>query len=107
MFGDGEICQCNPIAESDLAAFMVNCIDDESKWNKVIDLGGPDSGMTMKQQGEMIFNILGKEPKFWKVPIGVFDFIIGGLDALGKLFPQFEDAAELGRIGKYYAGYDF
>lgn len=103
MFGDGEICKCNPIAESDLAAFMVNCIDDESKWNKAIDLGGPDDGMTMKQQGEMIFKILQKEPKFWKVPIGLFDVIIDSLAFLGKFSPKFEDAAELGRIGKYYA----
>ena len=57
MFGDGEICQCNPIAETDLAEYMINCIEDESKWNKVLDLGGPDEGMTMKQQGEMIFSV--------------------------------------------------
>jgi len=29
MFGDGEICRCNPIAESDLAAYMLDCIDGE------------------------------------------------------------------------------
>ena len=57
MFGDGEICQCNPIAETDLAEYMINCVEDESKWNKVLDLGGPDDGMTMKQQGEMIFSM--------------------------------------------------
>ncbi len=27
----------------------------------------------------------------------------GLLAAIGKVFPSFEDAAELGRIGKYYA----
>lgn len=43
------------------------------------------------------------EPKFWTVPVGVFDVIINGLAAIGKVFPSFEDAAELGRIGKYYA----
>ena len=57
MFGDGEICRCNPIAETDLAEYMINCVEDESKWNKVLDLGGPDDGMTMKQQGEMIFSV--------------------------------------------------
>lgn len=35
--------------------------------------------------------------------MGVFDAIIGALAALGKIFPKLEDAAELGRIGKYYA----
>ena len=51
MFGDGKICKCNPIAESDLAAYMMDCIDDSSRWNKVLNLGGPDEGMTMKDQG--------------------------------------------------------
>lgn len=47
--------------------------------------------------------ILGTQPKFWTVPVGIFDAIIGLLSSIGKMFPSFEDAAELGRIGKYYA----
>lgn len=35
MFGDGEICKCNPIAESDLAEYMLNCVSESDKWNKV------------------------------------------------------------------------
>jgi divinyl chlorophyllide a 8-vinyl-reductase len=103
MFGDGEICKCNPIAETDLAAFMLNCVDDETKWNKIMDLGGPDEGMTMKQQGEMIFDILGKKPSFITAPIGIFDAVIGAFEWFGQWFDGMKDAAELGRIGKYYA----
>lgn len=103
MFGDGQICKCNPIAEQDLAAFMLNCVDDPSKWNQVLEVGGPDEGMTMLQQGQMIFEILGKEPKFLAAPIGLFDAIIGFLSFLGKWWEGAEDAAELARIGKYYA----
>jgi divinyl chlorophyllide a 8-vinyl-reductase len=103
MFGDGEICRCNPIGEQDLATYMINCIDDQTKWNKILNLGGPDDGMTMKKQGEMIFDIIDKEPKFIKAPIGIFDAIIGVFAFFGKFFPNMEDAAELGRIGKYYA----
>jgi divinyl chlorophyllide a 8-vinyl-reductase len=53
-------CRCNPIAETDLAAFLVNTIDrdrDPACFNKVLNIGGPDQGMTMKQQGEMIFKV--------------------------------------------------
>ena len=57
----------------------------------------------MKQQGEMIFSILKKEPKFWKVPIGLFDVIINSFAFFGKLFPNMEDAAELG----YYCCYHY
>lgn len=103
MFGDGAICQCNPIAEQDLAAYMLNCIDDTTKHNQVLNIGGPDDGMTMKQQGDMIFDIIGKEPKFIAAPIGVFDAVIGLFAFFGQWFQGAEDAAELGRIGKYYA----
>mmetsp|Transcript_10588 Transcript_10588/g.15923 ORF Transcript_10588/g.15923 Transcript_10588/m.15923 type:complete len:237 (+) Transcript_10588:51-761(+) len=103
MFGDGEICQCNPIAESDLATFIVNTIEEPDKFNQILNVGGPDDGMTMKKQGEMIFDILGKEPKFWTAPVGIFDAVIGLFAWFGQFFPGMEDAAELGRIGKYYA----
>jgi divinyl chlorophyllide a 8-vinyl-reductase len=99
MFGDGSTCKCNPIAESDLAAFMLNCIEQPDKWNKIMDLGGPDSGTSMREQGEMIFDIIGKKPSFIAAPIGLFDAIINGLAFFGQWFEGAEDAAELARIG--------
>lgn len=103
MFGDGEISKCNPIAEADLATYMLNCLDDKDKWNKILNLGGPDEGMSMKKQSEMIFEIVGKKPAYWAAPIGLFDAIINTLAFFGKFFEGAEDAAELARIGKYYA----
>jgi len=50
-----------------------------------------------------VFQIVNKEPAFWKVPIGVFDAIINFLAFFGQFFESMEDAAELARIGKYYA----
>ncbi|RYH26443.1 NAD-dependent epimerase/dehydratase family protein [archaeon] len=35
MFGNGEIRKCNPIAESDLATYMLDCADKPERWNKV------------------------------------------------------------------------
>jgi divinyl chlorophyllide a 8-vinyl-reductase len=32
MFGDGTMCKCNPIAESDLATYMINCIEEPDKY---------------------------------------------------------------------------
>lgn len=103
MFGDGEISKCNPIAESDLAIYMLNCLDEKDKWNKILNLGGPDEGMSMKKQSEMIFDIVGKKPAYWAAPISLFDAIINTLAFFGKYFEGAEDAAELARIGKYYA----
>ncbi len=49
MFQDST--RCNPIAESDLATYLIDCISDESRRNKVINLGGPDQAMTKIEQG--------------------------------------------------------
>lgn len=103
MFGDGKLCACKPISESDLASFIVDCVMSEDKVNKVLPIGGPGKALTPLEQGEILFRLLGKEPKFLKVPIGIMDFAIGLLDFLVKIFPSLEDAAEFGKIGRYYA----
>ncbi|XP_031484800.1 divinyl chlorophyllide a 8-vinyl-reductase, chloroplastic-like, partial [Nymphaea colorata] len=103
MFGDGKLCACKPISEEDLASFIADCISCEDKINKILPIGGPGKALTPLEQGELLFKLLGKEPKFLKVPIGVMDFVIGILDFLVKFFPSLEDAAEFGKIGRYYA----
>uniref|UniRef100_A0A0D9VU06 Divinyl chlorophyllide a 8-vinyl-reductase, chloroplastic n=1 Tax=Leersia perrieri TaxID=77586 RepID=A0A0D9VU06_9ORYZ len=103
MFGDGKLCACKPISEEDLAAFIADCIFDADKANKILPIGGPGKALTPLEQGEMLFRILGREPKFIKVPIQVMDAAIWVLDALAKVFPGVEDAAEFGKIGRYYA----
>ncbi|KAK1277042.1 hypothetical protein QJS04_geneDACA003365 [Acorus gramineus] len=103
MFGDGRLCACKPISERDLASFIANCVMDSDKVNRILPIGGPGKALTPLEQGEMLFRLLGKEPKFLKVPIEVMDFVIGGLGLLSKVFPVMEDAVEFGRIGRYYA----
>ncbi|XP_061374335.1 divinyl chlorophyllide a 8-vinyl-reductase, chloroplastic [Gastrolobium bilobum] len=103
MFGDGKLCACKPMSEPDLASFIADCVLSEDKINRVLPIGGPGKALTPLEQGEMLFKLLGKEPKFLKVPIGIMDFAIGVLDFLVKIFPSLEDAAEFGKIGRYYA----
>eukprot|EP00535_Pseudo-nitzschia_heimii_P004495 CAMPEP_0197175920 /NCGR_PEP_ID=MMETSP1423-20130617/1998_1 /TAXON_ID=476441 /ORGANISM="Pseudo-nitzschia heimii, Strain UNC1101" /LENGTH=372 /DNA_ID=CAMNT_0042625185 /DNA_START=119 /DNA_END=1237 /DNA_ORIENTATION=+ len=105
MFGDGKVTRCNPIAEADLATYLIDSISDESRLNKNIDLGGPDEPLTMLKQGEMLFDAVGKEPNFFFAPLWLFDVIIDSLQWVADTFEseKFENAAELGRIGKYYA----
>lgn len=59
--------------------------------------------MTKTEQGEILFKLLGKEPKFLKVPIGIMNFAIGVLVVSIKVFPSLEDVAEFVKIGRYYA----
>ncbi|XP_021750712.1 divinyl chlorophyllide a 8-vinyl-reductase, chloroplastic-like [Chenopodium quinoa] len=103
MFGDGKLCACKPMSEPDLASFIADSVLDEDKINQVLPIGGPGKALTPLEQGEMLFKLLGKEPKFIKVPIEIMDFAIGVLDFLAKVIPSLEDAAEFGKIGRYYA----
>jgi len=106
--GNDRCARCNPISEPDLAAALIDQVADDTNKNGIWNIGGPDvGGLSMAEQGEMIHSILEKEgdPKLLGVPIGIFDIIINGLQWVGDTFSNqwFDDAAELGRIGKYYA----
>eukprot|EP00177_Eucheuma_denticulatum_P001581 GFKZ01002826.1.p1 GENE.GFKZ01002826.1~~GFKZ01002826.1.p1 ORF type:complete len:367 (-),score=69.76 GFKZ01002826.1:630-1649(-) len=103
MFGDGDLCRCNAISERDLARFIVECGRDEGKRNQVLAVGGPGKAVTPREQGEMLFRVLGKEEKFMRVPIAVMDVAVGVLGGLAKVFPGLRDVAEFGKIGRYYA----
>ena len=52
-----------------------------------------------------MFEAIGMEPKFSNIPVWIFDVSIDILQSLADFFrnEQLENAAELGRIGKYYA----
>ena len=53
----------------------------------------------------MLFKAVGKEPNYFFAPLWLFDTIINSLQWVADTFEseKFEDYAELGRIGKYYA----
>ena len=102
MFGDGRLTACKPISESDLACYIVNCLEDTSMQNKILPVGGPGKPITPVEQGEILFELLGRPPRFKKMPIQMFDVIIPVLSLLAKIFPKLEDKAEFARIGKYY-----
>lgn len=103
MFGDGKLCACKPMSEADLASFIADCVLSQDKINQVLPIGGPGKALTPLEQGEILFRLVGREPNFLKVPIEFMDFAIGVLDFLVKFFPSMEDAAEFGKIGRYYA----
>jgi divinyl chlorophyllide a 8-vinyl-reductase len=98
IFGDGALTSCKPISDQDLARYLSDCLADSALQNKILPIGGPEAAMTPRQQGEALFHLLGKEPRFRKVPVAMLDLIIFVLSAL-----RLKDKAELARIGRYYA----
>ena len=103
IFGDGQLTACKPISDDDLADFLVGCLDDVSRHNQILPIGGPGPAITPLAQGEHLFALLGMPPRFKRVPVGLMDAIVGVLSVLGKLIPAAAQKAELARIGRYYA----
>jgi divinyl chlorophyllide a 8-vinyl-reductase len=103
MFGDGELTACKPISDSDLADYLVTCLNDETRWNRVLPIGGPGDPVTPRQQGEHLFALLGRAPRFRRVPVALLDVIIRVLSTAGRLVPGLADKGELARIARYYA----
>ena len=103
IFGDGRLTACKPISDGDLGRYLAECLDNPALRNRVLPIGGPGSAITPREQGEELFRLLGKEPKFRSVPVGFLDGIISLLGTLGRIVPKLRDKAELAKIGRYYA----
>jgi len=103
VFGDGTLTACKPISDDDLAEFLVGCLTDPARQNRVLPIGGPGEAQTPRKQGEQLFALLGREPHFKRVPVLLLDTIIGVLSVLGRVVPPLADKAQLARIGRYYA----
>lgn len=103
LFGDGTLTACTPISDDDLAEYLVDCLDDPARWNRVLPIGGPGPAITPREQGERLFAMLGRTPKFRSVSPALLHVIVSVLGALGRVIPPLAAKAELARIGRYYA----
>jgi divinyl chlorophyllide a 8-vinyl-reductase len=103
VFGDGALTACKPISDDDLADYIAGCLEDEGRWNRILPIGGPGEAITPRQQGEILFALLDRPPRFQSAPVALLDVVIAGLGMLGRVAPSLAEKAELARIGRYYA----
>lgn len=103
VFGNGELTACKPIGEPDVARLLTDCLDDPSKHDAILPVGGPGPAITPREQGELLFQLCGRPPRFRHVPVRLFDAIVTTLGALSRVIPPLRDKAEFARIGRYYA----
>jgi divinyl chlorophyllide a 8-vinyl-reductase len=103
IFGDGELTRCKPISDADLARFIVNAMTDPEAIDRVLPIGGPGPAITLRQQGELLFEVAGREPRFKSVPVAMFDAAAFALGLGARLSDWCAEKAEYARIAKYYA----
>ena len=103
LFGDGTLTACKPISDRDLAEYLVSCLSDPTRAQRILPIGGPGPALTPQAQGEMLFDLLDRPARFRRVPVALMDGIIGGLAAFGRVSSAMADKAEFARIGRYYA----
>ena len=103
VFGDGRLTACKPISDDDLGDYLAGCVDDETRHRRVLPIGGPGPALTPREQGERLFALMGRQPRFKQVPVALMDALISTLGLAGRVVPALAAKAELARIGRYYA----
>jgi divinyl chlorophyllide a 8-vinyl-reductase len=103
IFGDGNLTRCKPISDGDLARFIALAIDNPKMTGKILPIGGPGPAISLRDAGEMLFEVAGKEPKFTSVSPGLFTYA-GRILGLGAgVSGWLAEKAEYARIAHYYA----
>jgi divinyl chlorophyllide a 8-vinyl-reductase len=103
VFGDGRLTACKPISDDDLGRYIAGCLADAGRHDRVLPIGGPGPAITPREQGEKLFELLGRPPRFKQVPVALLDTIVKLLGTAGRVLPPLAAKAELAKIGRYYA----
>ncbi len=103
VFGDGRLTACKPISDDDLGRYIAGCLSDTNCHDRVLPIGGPGPAITPREQGERLFELIGRPPRFKQVPVALLDVIVRLLGTAGRVLPSLAAKAELAKIGRYYA----
>lgn len=103
LFGDGQQTRCKPISDRDLARYIVGCLDDPARHDRILPIGGPGPAITPLDQGAMLFELTGHPPRYRHVPVAVFSAAASVIGAFADLSRWAAEKAEYARIARYYA----
>ena len=78
------------------------CIKTDRK-DAILSVGGPGDPITPREQGEMLFDLMGRQKKFRSVPVSLVASISSVMTAVARVLPIVADKAEFSRIAYYYA----
>lgn len=103
LFGDGRLTRCKPISDRDLARFIAGCIDNPDAQGRILPVGGPGPAISLRDQGELLFELAGRPPRFTSVSPELFTYAERVLRLGAGLSGWFAEKAEYARIARYYA----
>ena len=103
LFDNGQKTACKPISETDLAIFITDCITNTSRLNKVLPIGGPGPAITPLDQGKLIFELLGKDPYFRRIPSFIFYVFGFCLLPFAIMSCRIQNLREFTKIAHYYS----
>lgn len=103
IFGDGALTRCKPIGDVDLARFIAGCIDNPDALGRVLPIGGPGPAITLREQGELLFEVAGRPARFRSVSPRIFDYAERVLGLGAGISEWCAEKAEYARIARYYA----
>ncbi len=103
VFGDGLLTACKPISDRDLGLFIAQCVNDPSRANQILPIGGPGPAITPLDQAAALSRMLDRPVKVKRVPVALISAIRSALRVLGRVSPKMAEKAELAGIGRYYA----
>ena len=103
IFGDGHLTRCKPISDGDLARFITSAIDSPEMQGKILPIGGPGPALSLRDAGEMLFQLAGKPARFQSVSPRLFTAAARVLSLGAPWSDWFAEKAEYARIAHYYA----
>jgi divinyl chlorophyllide a 8-vinyl-reductase len=103
VLGDGRLTACKPISDADLADYLVGCLSDPKRHNRILPIGGPGPAITPWDQAQALSQMLGQPVRVRHMPVAVLRTIAATLRLLGHGSAALRAKAELARIGLYYA----
>ena len=103
VFGNGQLTRCKPIADDDLADYLIDCVDHPDRANQILPIGGPGPALSPMDQIQLLESLLGRSVPVRSVPVGFLRWMAGALSIMGMVSKAARDKAELASIGLYYA----
>ncbi|MDG1066516.1 MAG: NAD(P)H-binding protein [Luminiphilus sp.] len=103
IFGNGTLTACKPIAEQDLATFMVEQLTHASAIGAILPIGGPGPAITPLGQAQLLGQLMQQPVKTRSLPPRLFLIAAAVLSPFGLVFSRARDQAEFLRIAHFYA----